>query len=188
MATIISTNGREFSMSKTISITASKRDVKGSANSRRLRAAGQVPAVVYSRGAENILLQASQDDVMKIAHHNGLVEIAVEGEATRLALVKEVQIHPLNNIPLCADFQEVKADEVVTVKVPVVILGDATGIEQVLRRVAISGAATAIPTKIVVEVAALQGRKVYTIGDLVLAEGLVAEGMPSQVIFNMRGR
>ncbi|MBO7742544.1 MAG: hypothetical protein J6S21_08325 [Victivallales bacterium] len=116
------------------------------------------------------------------------MEIAVEGEAARLAIVKEVQIHPLNNNPLCADFQEVKADEVVTVKVPVVILGDAAGIEQVIRKVAVTGAASAIPTKIVVEVAVLQGRKVYTIGDLALADGLVAEGMPSQVIFNMRGK
>ena len=175
-------------MSNTISITASKRDLKGSANSRRLRTAGQVPAVVYSRGAENILLQANKDDILMIARHCGLVEIAVEGEAARLAIVKEVQIHPLNNNPLCADFQEVKADEVVTVKVPVVILGDAAGIEQVIRKVAVTGAASAIPTKIVVEVAVLQGRKVYTIGDLALADGLVAEGMPSQVIFNMRGK
>ncbi|MBO7742543.1 MAG: hypothetical protein J6S21_08320 [Victivallales bacterium] len=64
-------------MSNTISITASKRDLKGSANSRRLRAAGQVPAVVYSRGAENILLQAN------IRHSEDRASLRSRGDRSR---------------------------------------------------------------------------------------------------------
>lgn len=96
-------------MSKTITIAASKRDLTGSANSRRLRAAGQVPAVVYSRGAENILLSVGMDDVMKVANYTGLVEIEIEGGERKLAEIKEVQMHVISCKPLCIDFHEVPA-------------------------------------------------------------------------------
>ena len=75
-------------MSKTVSITAAKREELGSANARRIRRAGQVPAVVYGHGQPATAITVSPEDADKATAHNGLIEINCSCGAKKLAVVK----------------------------------------------------------------------------------------------------
>ena len=179
-------------MSNTISITASKREVKGSAASRRLRGAGQIPAVVYSRGAENLLLQVASAEVEKIQHHAGLVAINdADDGITKQAIIKEIQRNPLNGKFLCIDFLEVKAGEKVTMTIPVEPIGEPEGLkqggqlEQVIHQLEITAEPANLPEVIKVDVSKLEVNQALTIGDIKLDNATI-EGDAKLIVFHVR--
>ncbi len=177
-------------MSNTISIATAKREICGSAVSRRLRNAGIIPGVIYSCGAETQMLQISFDDAKKIARHTGLIELNYEDGSKKNAIIKEMQLNPLTGKPLCVDFLEVKAGEKVTLSIPVESFGEAEGIrqggqlEQVVRFIEVTGEPANIPEVLKVDVSALERGKALTIADL-KAEGLEIAG-DKQIVFHVR--
>ena len=117
-------------MSKAISVNIAKRDLYGTANSRRLRRAGLIPAVVYGHGNPAQTITITPEEAAKIEYHNGLVELNCDCGEKKTAIVKEIQRHPINPGILHIDFQEVAMDEIITSLVPVVLEGEAAGTKQ----------------------------------------------------------
>jgi large subunit ribosomal protein L25 len=116
-----------------VTLQAEKRDGRGKNEARRLRAQGQIPAVVY--GAEKGKAQEIAVDpkvLMRILHSesgvNTLIGLQVDGGDTRV-LVKEYQIDPIHHRLLHADFYQVAMDKVLQVTVPLVMRGDAPGVK-----------------------------------------------------------
>ena len=180
-------------MSNIINISAKKRDLLGTANARRLRRENLIPVNVYSKGEPSQSLVITDADA-KIAHyHNGLVAInCEEGGAVMNAVVKEVQVHPLTNKILHMDFHAVKADEVVTSVVPIVLEGDAAGLrqggelEQVLHEVEIESLPANIPEVITVDVSALELNQALHVGELKLPEGVTAVSDAELIVAHCR--
>ena len=119
-------------------LEAVKRTTKGKNEARRLRAAGQIPAVVY--GAQKAGDQPSPEQVsvdpkpfLRILHSssglNTLISLKVKGGADSTVLVRQVQLDPVSHHPLHADFYRVNMDRKIKVTVPVVIRGDARGVK-----------------------------------------------------------
>ncbi len=179
-------------MSKTVSITAEKRELLGSANARRIRRAGQVPAVVYGHGQPATAITVSPADADKATAHSGLIEINCSCGAKKLAVVKEVQRHPINPGILHIDFQEVKMDEVIHSVVPVILEGEAAGtkqggqLEQVLMELEVKSLPTNMPEEIIVNVAALELDQAIHVRDLVLPEGVTAATDESLIVCHVR--
>lgn len=179
-------------MSNTISLTATKRDLLGSAASRRLRKEGKIPAVIYSKGAENVNFLLSLEQVLQIEHHAGLVTIAIENVGTKSAIVKEVQYKAINSQPLAVDFLEVSADQKVNVVVPVEAKGEPEGtraggqLEQVIHELEIAVAPADIPEVIIVDVSALKVDETLTIADIKLPASAKAVGEAAQIVFQVR--
>ena len=180
-------------MSKTVSITAAKREELGSANARRIRRAGQVPAVVYGHGQPAIAITLSPEDADKATAHSGLIEInSASGDAKKLAVVKEVQRHPINPGILHIDFQEVKMDEIIHSVVPIILEGEAAGtkqggqLEQVLMELEVKSLPTNMPEEIIVNVADLELDKAIHVRDLVLPEGVTAATDESLIVCHVR--
>src|SRR5208282_6427726 len=77
---------------------------------KKLRDTGRVPAVIYGRQAKPQNLELSAKEFGDLMHHsaseNMLVDLAVEKDACgkRLALVQEIQHHPLTASVLHVDF------------------------------------------------------------------------------------
>ena len=168
-------------MSNIINITAKKRDLLGTANARRIRRTGMIPVNLYSKGEEAKCLVISEADAQVAHYHNGLVAVTCEDCGTTMnAVLKEVQVHPLNNKILHMDFHAVKADEVVTSVVPVVLEGDAAGLrqggqlEQVLHELEIESLPANIPEVITVDVTALELNQALHVNELKLPEGVTA--------------
>jgi large subunit ribosomal protein L25 len=165
-------------MSATLKIE--KREGRGKNEARRLRAKGQIPAVLY--GAEKgKALEISVDPkaLMRILHSEsgvntliGLEGVAGAGRDTRV-LVKEYQLDPIDHKLLHADFYQVAMDKAITVTVPIVLKGEAKGVKQqggivdfVNREVEIEVLPGDIPENITVDVSELMLNQGLRVRDL----------------------
>lgn len=114
-------------------LIAKKRDLQGSANSRRLRKAGSLPGVIYCEGKEATAIQLDTHAFEQVLHHHSsesvLVEISVEGTGDITALVQDVQHHPVSNDLLHVDLFKVDADKPIHVEIPVEVVGEAAGVK-----------------------------------------------------------
>jgi large subunit ribosomal protein L25 len=119
-------------------LDAVKRSTKGKNESRRLRAAGRLPAIVY--GAQKIGDQPAPESVsvdpkpfLRILHSasgfNTLITLKVEGGGEARVLAKNVQLDPITHHPLHADFFRVNMDRKIQVTVPISLRGESRGVK-----------------------------------------------------------
>jgi large subunit ribosomal protein L25 len=109
------------------------------------------------------------------------VDLAIEkdAQAKRLALVQEVQRHPIDGKVLHVDFHEVAENEKVTVQVPVETTGEAAGVknsggvlEHVLFKLKVRCLPKDLPEQIMIDVTALEIGKSIHIGEVVAPAGV----------------
>jgi len=114
-------------------LIAKKRDLQGSANSRRLRKAGNLPGVIYGDGKEATPILLNMHDFEQLLHHHTsetvLVDIAIEGEGEISALVKDVQHHPVTGDLVHVDLQKMDAKKVIQVEIQIELAGEANGVK-----------------------------------------------------------
>lgn len=152
---------------------------------KKLRAAGRVPATIYGRQAQPQNLEVVFEEITDLLNHsvseNLLVDLSVENDARakRLALVQEVQHHPLNGKVLHVDLHEVAENEKVTVHVPVETTGEAAGVktgggtlEHVMHKLKVRCLPKDLPEQISVDVTALEIGKSVHIGEVKAPEGV----------------
>ncbi len=115
-------------------LSAKKRDLQGSSNSRRLRKTGNLPAVVYGEGKEAISIELNTHAFEQLLHHHAsetvLVEIDLEGEGVLSALVKDVQHHPVSNDLLHVDLQKIITGQLIQVEIALELVGEALGVKE----------------------------------------------------------
>ena len=152
---------------------------------KKLRAIGRVPAVIYGRQTQPENLELAARELEEMIHHsiseNILVDLTVKdaARANRLALVQEVQHHPLHGNVLHVDFHEVAPDEKVTIMVPVETVGEAVGVktgggvlEHVLFKIKARALPKDLPDQIVVDVSHLEIGKAIHLGEIKAPEGV----------------
>ncbi len=175
-----------------------KRNGVGKSAARKIRREGFTPAVLYGREMRPISLVVNPVDLKKAlsteAGENTLLEIHVKGdgeEITKIALLRDVQYDNLTSRPIHFDFQEILMKELITVKVPVEIVGKAPGIqeggilEEILREIEVKCLPTSIPNVIEVDVSQLGIGDSIHIGDLTLPEGVTVIHDPEETIITM---
>lgn len=144
-----------------------------------MRQAGRIPAVIYGRQQQSQNLEIVAKDlenlIRRSVSENLLVDLSVkdDGRPKRLALVQEVQHHPLSGKVLHVDFHEVAADEKVTVLVPVETTGEAVGVktgsgvlEHVMFMVKVRALPKDLPEVITLEVSHLEVGHAIHIGEI----------------------
>ena len=154
------------------------------------RRAGKAPPVLYGHGAEPRHLDVPGHDIFLIVrgNKNALVELKIEGK-TQLALVKDVQVHPVRRDILHADFLAVKAGEKVDVEVPVVVVGEPTpGTVHSLDEftILVKAPATSIPENLEVSIEGLEAGSAVRVSDLKLPAGVEVELDPETVIVSVQ--
>jgi large subunit ribosomal protein L25 len=149
---------------------------------KKLRATGRVPAVIYGRQTQPQNLELVAKELDDLIHHsvseNILVDLAVD-QAKHLALVQDVQHHPISGKVLHVDFHAVSETERVTVMVPVETVGEAAGVktgggvlEHVLFKIKVRALPKDLPEQIVVDVTSLELGKSIHLGDIKAPEGV----------------
>jgi large subunit ribosomal protein L25 len=123
-------------MSKQIKIAAQTRSGAGRTSVKKIRATGQVPAVIYGSTQPSTNIQISARAMQEaLAHATGehfLVELEIADGASvshKLALVQEVQHHPVRSTILHVDFHAVAADEKLHAEIPVETTGESVGVK-----------------------------------------------------------
>lgn len=152
---------------------------------KQLRASGRVPATIYGRETKPQNLEVNSREFADLLHHsaseNVLVDLAVEqdAKAKRLALVQEVQHHPISGKIVHVDFHEVSENEKVTVQVPLETSGEAAGVksgggvlEHILFKLKVRCLPKDLPEQIVVDVSALEIGKSIHLGEIKAPEGV----------------
>jgi large subunit ribosomal protein L25 len=168
------------------------REATGKEKMKKLRAAGLVPGVIYGHGAAGVMIQAPRPVINKfLAKGDLLVSLSMPG-GVRQAILKEVQIDPVTRAVVHLDFQEVRADEQVTVSVELKLRGTAAGIKeggvvaQEMHTVDVSCIPSKIPSEIVVEISNLSLGGAVRVKELPLPEGVVMKTDGEQVVVNCR--
>jgi large subunit ribosomal protein L25 len=152
---------------------------------KKLRATGRVPAVIYGRQdkPQNLEVSAKEfgDLLHRSASENVLVDLSVENDARakRLALVQEIQHHPLEGDVLHVDFHEVTENEKVTILVPLETVGEAAGVknsggvlEHVVFKLKVRGLPKDLPEQLVVDVSLLELGKSIHLGEIQAPAGV----------------
>ena len=107
--------------------------VSGTRESRRLRRAGRIPAVVYGHGIEPIPVSVDARDLRVAlggeAGSRALLSLRV-GRDSHLAMARQLQRHPVRHTVTHIDFQVVARDEVVTAEVPLLLTGEALAVHR----------------------------------------------------------
>jgi large subunit ribosomal protein L25 len=174
---------------KSVPLKAFPRTLVQRGGVKKLRASGRVPATIYGRQAKPQNLEVVYDEISELLHHsvseNLLVDLSVENDARskRLALVQEIQHHPLNGKLLHVDFHEIAENEKVTVSVPIETTGEAAGVkngggtlEHVMFKLKIRCLPKDLPEQITVDVTALEIGKSLHLGDIVPPAGVEVIG------------
>jgi large subunit ribosomal protein L25 len=116
-----------------VSLAAASRRETGKGSARSLRRDGKVPAVIYGHGREpqalSIEIKAVDRLLGIIGGETMLVDVAIDGALPVKAIVREVQRNPVRRADVIhLDLYAVVADELITVEVPVHVIGTAEGV------------------------------------------------------------
>ena len=184
-------------MAKQVQLKAKSRAEIGKGAAKRLRSQGVIPGIVYGAHTQPLSIAIELKELDKALHEgaseNVLVDLQVEeGGATRnrLALIQEVQHHPVEDAILHIDFQEVSATEKLRTDVPVRPIGEPSGVknsggilEFVMRELRVECLPKDLPEVIEVNVEKLEVGEGIHVGDIVPPAGVALLDDKEQSVF-----
>lgn len=181
-------------MSTSATLKAEKRTDSGKGVARKLRAAGQIPGVVYGQGDEGLLLTLDALETLNLFNHisveNTIVDLEVDGEKEPIStLVREVQVHPFRPDILHVDFYKIQKGVEVEVNVPLHLQGTAVGvkqeggvIQQLYHDLPVRTIPSKIPEEIVYDISEMQINDQVLLGNLEFPEGVSVDMDPDTVL------
>ncbi|MGI6432738.1 MAG: 50S ribosomal protein L25 [Sphaerochaetaceae bacterium] len=153
----------------------------GSTGSRRVLAAGRIPAVIYGRKEPvHITLEAKEfQNKLRFVSESTLLNLKI-GRKTHSVLMKELQENVLLGKILHVDFFEVSKDEVVRTRVQILLTGHPEGakfggvLEQVTHEIEIECLPADLPRNLSLDVSSLNLNESLQVGHLELPSGVKA--------------
>ena len=154
-----------------------RRDLFGSQHTRRMRRNGQIPAILYGHGKENVPLAVPQEQVQHAIRQSARL-IDLQGAVKESALIREVQWDAFGNQILHLDLTRVSATELVRVDVTLETRGTAAGatdggvVKVLVHAIEVECRADSIPEKLELNINKLELHQSLTVADLLLPEGV----------------
>jgi large subunit ribosomal protein L25 len=113
---------------KSITITGSKRESVGKVATKALRNAGKVPCVLYG-GEKALHFSADETAFKNLVYTPNVYTAKIEFEGNKYnAILQDIQFHPVSDKILHIDFYQLFDDKLVTMAIPVQLVGTAPGI------------------------------------------------------------
>ena len=165
-------------------LAAESRDASGRAGSRRLRKAGKVPAVVYGGGQPPSALTLDHNTLVhqmeNESFYTSILTLKI-GAAAESVVVKDVQRHPAKHQIMHMDLLRVRADEELTLHIPVHFINEETAVgvktqggivEHLMTDVEVSCLPKDLPEYLEVDVSAVELDQIIHLSDIKLPEGV----------------
>ena len=157
---------------KTVEIIGYNRANLGKSESKKLRAEGSVPSVLYG-GKEQIHFHSPMILFRDLVYtpEARFVDLNIEGHKAK-AVLQDIQFHPVSEVILHADFLELFDDKPVTMDIPLRTVGNAPGVQSggklimKLTHAKVNALPANMPEFIDVDISKLQLGKTVKIGEL----------------------
>ena len=178
---------------ETLEIQVDARDKQRKRDAKRLLRAGKIPGVLYGPKTVAVALALDQREFSsRVAGLEGshLVRLksASASLAEKVALVKDMQYHPISGNVIHADLYEVDLTAKITVHVPLHFVGKAAGVvrggilQPIVREIEVECLPLDIPEFFNVDVSALDIGDSVHIEELTMPEGVTAVSEPDQAL------
>ena len=157
---------------KVFELNGTLRSEYGKKATKGLRKQEMIPCNLYGLG-ENITFAVEKEAVRKLVYTPDTMAVSLTiGEKKAMAVVKELQFHPLTDNLLHIDFLAVNEKKAVVVEIPVQLTGHAEGVKAggklslEMRKLKVRGIYTQIPDRVVVDVTNLGLGKKMAVSDI----------------------
>ena len=176
-------------MSK-VTLRAEKRQKAGSAESRRIRRNGRIPAVIYGRSGEAVSIDLDGYEFIQGTRgisESTIVKVDVEGKSYD-AFVKATQRNIIDGNIIHVDFYEVESGVILRAKVSLQIKGNPAGVreggilETPLHEIELECLPKDLPERIEVDISNLQVNQAIHVRDIPLAAGVKLISSADQVV------
>ncbi|WP_368562857.1 50S ribosomal protein L25/general stress protein Ctc [Pseudoxanthomonas sp. UTMC 1351] len=108
-------------MATTHEIKVQRREDEGKGASRRLRHAGQVPAIVYGSDLKPVSIQLNHNEIWLASQndwfYSSILDLSLNGDIQKV-LLRDLQRHPFKQQIMHMDFQRVNENELLRATVP----------------------------------------------------------------------
>ena len=175
-----------------VTLTAEAGRPTGSSSTRRLRAQGKIPGVVYGHGSDPIsvavVAREFQIAMSGEAGLNTLLSLEV-GSQNFLTLARDIQHHPFRNVVTHIDFQIVSRDEVISAEIPINLVGEPIEVQhgdgivdQQLFTLAIKAKPADIPPSVDIDISGLTIGAALHVSDITVPPGVELETDPEATV------
>ena len=164
-------------------VTATPGRELGSRPSRRLRAEGKLPGVVYGLSRDpvtvTVVYNELRDALKTSSGLNTVIQLDLEGADQETVIVRSVQRDPIKRTVTHADFLRVDPSIPIKVKVPITVTGEPTEvydegglIEQNMFEIEVEVSPMSIPSAIDVDISSMTLDSRIAVGDLNMPSGV----------------
>ena len=171
-------------------LSAKNRQQSGSAEARRIRRSGRIPAVLYGRTGKAISLDLDALEFSRSTKgisESTIVKVEVDGKSYD-AFVKDTQRNIIDGNILHVDFYEVESGVILRAKVSLHITGNPVGVreggnlENPLHEIEVECLPQDLPERIEVDVSGLKVNQSLHVRDIPLGEGVKLISAADQVV------
>ncbi len=173
-------------------LNVTSRDQIGKGACRKLRSKDLIPGIIYGHKIENIPIYIKQKEllqVLKQAGESSIIEINMTGKHKLNALIKAYQQDPITDKVIHVDLYAIRADEQITLNVPLHFIGEPIGVKQsngileiITREIEIECFPADIPEHIEVNLSNLNIGNEILVSDLKLSDKIKILTKPNSVI------
>jgi large subunit ribosomal protein L25 len=157
------------------------REGRGTKDAKALRAAGDIPGVIYSSTSETEAIVLNARDLRHALSGSGIhsvFDVSVDGKKTRPVLIKEFQLDPVRDRVIHVDLHEIRLDQKINTSIIVHLEGHAEGVNmggalsQPTHEVHVEALPADLVESITVDVSALEIGQSIRLSDLTPPDGI----------------
>jgi large subunit ribosomal protein L25 len=179
-----------------LDLEGSLRSERGKNESRRLRAAGRVPAVLYGKGEDSMAITLDRKEMSRIlgspAGHNRILNVKLDGGLSTSGMAVDWQVDPLRGDLLHVDVKRIDLKQKVVVTVPVQTSGVAIGVKEqggfeevVTREIELECLPLDVPEKIELDITNLEVNQAIRVSDLPATDAWTVRTSASRVLVHI---
>ena len=104
--------------------------IEKTVNAKKIRQAGQIPAIVYGHKFENVAIALDKLELERVYRHAGtsnLIEMTV-GDENFKTLIKDIQLDPMTGAIIHLDFTKINMKEKITAEVPLKFINESSAV------------------------------------------------------------
>jgi large subunit ribosomal protein L25 len=172
-----------------ITLNAEVRKLVGK-RARTLRKEGKIPGIFYIHGAENITIMIPEAALRPLIYTSEahIINLKLDNGLEQDCILRDIQFDPITDRPIHFDLQGVKAEEKLTLEIPVILVGTPQGVkdggtmQRVLHRLKIECLPRYIPEHVEINVEDLGINESIHVKDIAIENATILENENSTVV------